>query len=93
MTKKLAPHLIGNGGNRLCSACSQSFVALSGPTLSLAFRKHVETVHSEAQQREAASLVAALEFRADEWARSRVRKAVIVSARIAGRYVFNPISR
>lgn len=57
MTKKLAPHLVEDRGVQVCSVCAQSFATTSGPSMSLAFRKHVEAVHSEQKQREAAAHV------------------------------------
>jgi len=47
MAKLLAPHLVDHRGIKVCSVCTQSFATVSGPSLSLAFRKHVEEAHAE----------------------------------------------
>ena len=46
MAKLLAAHLVDHRGIKVCSVCTQPFAAVSGPSLSLAFRKHVEEAHA-----------------------------------------------
>jgi hypothetical protein len=55
MAKALAPRLVDHHGVRVCSVCTQSFGTVTGPSLNLAFRRHVEEAHSEKKQREAAN--------------------------------------
>ena len=59
MTKGIAAHLVDHLGIKVCSVCTQSFAVVSGPPLSVAFRKHVEENHSEKRQREEANQAAA----------------------------------
>jgi hypothetical protein len=54
MTKRIAPHLMAKDGVPVRFVCTQSFATLSGPSRNLAFRKHVESAHSEEKRREAA---------------------------------------
>lgn len=44
--KYLAPHLADERGIKVCSVCAQPFATVSGPSLSVAFRKHVEEAHT-----------------------------------------------
>jgi hypothetical protein len=44
--RMLAPHLVDHRGIKVCSVCMQPFATVSGPSLSLAFRKHVEEAHA-----------------------------------------------
>ena len=57
--KLLAPHLVDHRGIKVCSVCTQSFATISGPSLSVAFRKHVEEVHSEKKRRDGVDQAAA----------------------------------
>ena len=45
--RMLAPHLVDHRGIKVCSVCTQPFATVSGPSLSVAFRKHVEEAHAE----------------------------------------------
>jgi hypothetical protein len=52
MAKLLAPHLVDHRGTKVCSVCTQTFATMSGPSLSVAFRKHVDEAHAEKKPRE-----------------------------------------
>ena len=41
----LPPHLVRDGNEKRCSACNHRFPIDAKPSLSKAFRKHVEEVH------------------------------------------------
>ena len=44
----LPPHLVAQGLIKRCSACNHPFPVDAQPSLSRAFRKHVEEVHRNA---------------------------------------------
>jgi hypothetical protein len=50
--RMLAAHLVDHRGIKVCSVCTQPFATVSGPSLSVAFRKHVEEAHAEKKPRE-----------------------------------------
>lgn len=41
----LPPYLVQHGNKKLCSACNHPFPLDAKPSLSRAFRKHVEEIH------------------------------------------------